>query len=40
MHNKLCIGLAASLCLQGAIADENSWKGEGELGFYPNQRQY
>jgi putative salt-induced outer membrane protein len=33
MHKKLALGLAVSLCLQGAIAEENSWKGEGELGF-------
>jgi putative salt-induced outer membrane protein len=33
MHKKLCFGLAISLCLQGAMAQDNTWKGEGELGF-------
>ncbi|MDM8559196.1 DUF481 domain-containing protein [Candidatus Parabeggiatoa sp. HSG14] len=35
MHKKLALGLAISLCIQVAAAEETStpWKGEGELGF-------
>jgi len=33
MQQKFYLGLIMSLYLQGAIADENSWAGEGELGF-------
>ena len=34
MHKKLCIGVAVSLCIQAAAAEESDgWNGQGELGF-------
>jgi putative salt-induced outer membrane protein len=34
MHNKLALGLAISVCLQAAVAEEDKpWNGQGELGF-------
>ncbi len=33
MHKKLALGLAVSLCLQAAVAEDKPWNGQGELGF-------